>query len=577
MTESDPRQSTLQLSVAQRSLAGIKPGNEDALGIRLPDVSERQRGAALVIADGVSSADAGRQAAEAAVQGFLSDYYATPDTWSIQSAGERVVTAINHWLHGRGQAHAENQGWLTTFTALVLRGRSAHILHIGDTRVYRLRGDTLEPLTQDHCTRINADTTYLSRALGMDWRVDIDYRHSDIEVGDLFLTCSDGVHGFISNPQLKQLLREQQHDLEALADTLLATALAQGSNDNLSCQLARVESVGLDTHNELGQQQSRLPVPPSLLPGQTLDGYFIEAEVHASPRSHLYRVRDSKTGQLFALKAPSEQFEDDEDYRSHFAIEGWIGQRITHKNLIRIHPPTRAPQCLYHIMDWLEGESLAGWHDRQARVDIAVVVGFARQIVAGLRALHRRDTLHQDLKPDNILLCNDGTLKLIDLGSARVASLQESSPRDVLDRPGAADYAAPEYALGLARDTRADQFSLAVTLYELLTGQHPYGEDYDQAQTPAAFHQLRYVSACKYNPHLPLWFDAALRKACAINADNRYEALSELLLDLERPNPGLTPNQRLPWIERDPVKFWKWLALVAVLGNVAWLVRALMP
>ena len=67
----------------------------------------------------------------AAVQGFLSDYYATPDTWSIQSAGERVVTAINHWLHGRGQAHAENQGWLTTFTALVLRGRSAHILHIG--------------------------------------------------------------------------------------------------------------------------------------------------------------------------------------------------------------------------------------------------------------------------------------------------------------------------------------------------------------------------------------------------------------------------------------------------------------
>lgn len=576
MIQPDQRNS-LKLCVAQRSLAGVKPGNEDALGIRLPGPQEHHRGASLVIADGVSSADAGRQAAEAAVQGFLNDYYATPDIWSIRHAGERVVTAINHWLHGRGQAHAENQGWLTTFTALILRGRSAHILHIGDTRVYRLRGDTLEPLTQDHCTRINADTTYLSRALGMDWRIDIDYRHSDLEAGDLFLTCSDGLHGFISSQQLKQLLREQSDDLEALADTLLATAMAQGSNDNLSCQLARVESVGLDAHDELGQQHARLPVPPSLQPGQTLDGYTIEAEVHASPRSHLYRVRDSKTGERFALKAPSVQFEDDEDYRAHFAIEGWIGQRVQHKNLIRIHPPTRTPQCLYHLMDWLEGESLAGWYKRQARVDIAAVVGFAQQIVAGLRALHRRDTLHQDLKPDNIFLCRDGTLKLIDLGSARVASLQEAAPRDVLDRPGAADYAAPEYALGLARDERADQFSLGVTLYELLTGQHPYGEHYDQVQTPTAFHRLQYVSACKHNPHLPLWLDAALRKACAINADNRYEALSEFLLDLERPNPFLTPNQRLPWIERDPVKFWKWFALLSLAGHVVWLVITLLP
>ena len=221
--------------------------------------------------------------------------------------------------------------------------------------------------------------------------------------------------------------------------------------------------------------------------------------------------------------------------------------------------------------DW---QATAVGNNSEHTLQLAVVDGDGISRLS-LRALHRRDTLHQDLKPDNILLCNDGTLKLIDLGSARVASLQESSPRDVLDRPGAADYAAPEYALGLARDTRADQFSLAVTIYELLTGQHPYGDSYDQAQTPAAFHQLRYVSACKYNPHLPLWFDAALRKACAINADNRYEALSELLMDLERPNPGLTPNQRLPWIERDPVKFWKWLALGALAGNLGWLIKAI--
>jgi len=567
--------SALNISVAQRSQAGRKENNEDALGIRLPAPAQRGKGAVLVIADGVSSADAGRQAAEAAVQGFLSDYYATPDTWSVQTAGERVITAINRWLHGRGQQHAENQGWLTTFTVLILRGRSAHILHVGDTRVYRLRDGALEPLTQDHCTRVNADTTYLSRALGMDWRLDIDYRHTDLLPGDLFLTSSDGVHGVLPSAELRRLLGEAGDDLDACCEALLDAALARGSGDNLSCQLARIDSTGLDDRSELGLHSARLPVPPPLRPGQILDGYQVEAEVHASPRSQLYRVRDIRSGRIYALKAPSPQFEDDDDYRAHFAIEGWIGQRLDHPHIVRVHPPARSPQCLYHIMDWLEGESLSRWRARQERVDIATVTGFAHQIVAGLRALHRRDTLHQDLKPDNILLCQDGRLKLIDLGSARVASLQENGPRDMLDRPGAADYAAPEYALGLPRDERADQFSLAVTLYELLTSQHPYGKDYDQAKTPQAFHRLRYTSACRHNPHVPLWLDAALRKACAINPEHRYEALSELLLDLERPNPALTPDQRLPWIERDPARLWKWLALAALAGHLAWLIALL--
>lgn len=567
----------LSVSVAQRSLTGLKASNEDALGIRLPTEAEKHKGVVLVIADGVSSAEAGRQAAEASVQGFLNDYYATPDSWSVHTAGVRVVTAMNLWLYGRGQQYAlAHQGYLTTFSALILRGRSAHILHIGDTRVYRLRDGDLEQLTQDHCTRINADTIYLSRALGMDLRIDIDYLHTDLLPGDVFLTSSDGLHGVLPLAALKPLLLSINDDLEAGCDHLLKTALSLGSSDNLSCQLVRVHRTGADDSNEAGQLSARLPVPPPMRPGQSLDGYLIEVEAHASPRSQLYRVRDIRSGKVYALKAPSLQFEDDDDYRAHFAIEGWIGQRIEHDNVIRIHAPVRSPQCLYHIMDWLEGESLSAWRVRQTRVDISVVVGFARQIVAGLRALHRRDTLHQDLKPDNILLCRDGTLKLIDLGSARVASLQENGPRDVLDRPGATDYAAPEYALGLARDTRADQFSLAVTLYELLTGQHPYGEHYGKIQNPADFHKLKYISASRHNPHIPLWLDAALRKACAIHPENRYEAMSELLLDMERPNPALTPNQRLPWLERDPVQFWRSVAVAALLANffmLVWMVR----
>lgn len=561
--------SALSVSVGQRSLAGLKPSNEDALGIRLAEHSTQQRGIVLVIADGVSSAEAGRQAAESAVQGFLSDYYATPDSWSVQNAGIRVVSALNHWLYGRGQHYAQaHQGFLTTFTALILRGRSAHVLHIGDTRVYRLRQGELEQLTQDHSTQVNGTNTFLSRALGMDWRIDVDYRHSDLLPGDLFLTSSDGLHGFLSPADLKKMLVQVGDDLESACQHLLDAALQAGSDDNLSCQLVRILSVAQDEAGDASQLASHLPVPPPLRAGQSLDGYLIEAEIHASPRSQLYRVRDIRSGKVYALKSPSVQLEDDEDYRAHFAIEGWIGQRIDHANIIRFHAPSRSPRYLYHVMDWLDGESLTQWRERQHHVDIATVVGFARQIVTGLRVLHRRETLHQDLKPDNIFRCQDGTLKLIDLGSARVASQHSEGPRDMLDRPGAVDYAAPEYALGLPRDERADQFSLAVTLYELLTGQHPYGERYSKLRTVADFHKLRYVSASKHNPHVPLWLDAALKKACAIYPQRRYPALSELLLDLERPNPALTPNQSLPWLERDPVRFWRALALVLLLGNV---------
>jgi serine/threonine protein kinase len=198
---------------------------------------------------------------------------------------------------------------------------------------------------------------------------------------------------------------------------------------------------------------------------------------------------------------------------------------------------------LYLLQEYLEGETLADWAKKNKRPPVQTVTAFATQIVKGLRALHRRETLHQDLKPDNIFLCSDGTIKLIDLGAASVAGLDEGQRRD---RPGAAEYAAPEYALNLPRDTRADQFSLAITLYELLTGEHPYGETFARADSPADFQKLRYVSACRFNPHVPLWLDAALKKGCSLLMDDRYEALGDFLTDLESPNPMLAPVNARP-------------------------------
>lgn len=569
----------LQVRAAQASRAGRKPENEDALGIRVPvDHQRHSKGIALVLADGVSGAGEGRRAAEVSVQGFLSDYYATPESWTVKTSAERVLSALNRWLYGQGQQYTQaHHGFLTTFSALILRSQTAYLFHVGDTRIQRLRGNTLEPLTLDHATRVGAEKTYLTRALGMDWQVEIDFRTTDVKAGDVFFLSSDGVHEFLPRPLLKKLLTRAAEHPEACCEAILDVAHDAGSDDNLSCQIVVVDALP-----ELGADDSRLqaaalPLLPDMQAGQRLDGLVIEAELHANARSQLYRVRDEKSGQLFVLKTPSRLFEDDREQRMRFALEDWIGQRIDHPQVVKGFAPPQSRQSLYLLQECLEGETLAAWKQKNARPVVQTVVAFAEQAVKGLRALHRRETLHQDIKPDNLFLCRDGRLKLIDLGAVHVAGLGDETPRD---RPGAAEYAAPEYALNLPRDTRSDQFSLALTLYELLTGAHPYGDDrgdaYARAATVADFQRLEYVSACRHHPHVPPWLDAALKKALSFSAQQRYDSLGEFLADLQKPNPALSPVNARPWLENDPVGFWRALALTSLLAaflELLWIVR----
>ncbi|MDQ8037939.1 MAG: bifunctional protein-serine/threonine kinase/phosphatase [Pedobacter sp.] len=563
----------LQVRAAQASRAGRKAENEDALGIRVPGDHQRNaKGVVLAIADGVSGAGEGRRAAEVSVQGFLSDYFATPETWTVKTSGERVLSALNRWLHGQGQQYTQaHHGFLTTFSALVIRSQTAYLFHIGDSRIQRLRqdatgGSTLEPLTQDHATRVGAEKTYLTRALGMDWQVEIDFRKTDVQAGDIFFLSTDGVHEFLPRPMLKKLLAGATENPEACCESILDIAYEAGSDDNLSCQILVVDALAPLGADDSRLQAATLPLLPDLAPGQLIDGLRVEAEMHANARSQLYRVRDEKSGKRYALKTPSRLFEGDSEQLSRFAQEDWIGQRLDHAHVVKGITPRQARQSLYLLQEWLEGETLAQWRKKNPCPSAQQVAGFAEQAIKGLRALHRRETLHQDIKPENLFLCTDGRLKVIDLGAAHVAGMSDIPPAD---RPGAAEYAAPEFALNLPRDARADQFSLAVTLYELLTGQHPFNNGnssgYSNASTLADFQKLEYTSACRYNPHVPLWFDAALRKALSPSPASRYDSLGEFLQDLQKPNPALSPVNAQPWIERDPVGFWKVLALFMTL------------
>lgn len=553
-------QSSLQIAFAQRSEAGRKPENQDTVGARIPDGSAlTTKGIAIAMGDGVSSSNAAREASQTAIAGFLSDYYATPDTWSTQKSAMRVIHALNSSLFGRSQNSIYGEGYLTTFSAIILKGATAFLFHVGDTRIYRLRGESVELLTRDHTTRIDKNTNYLSRALGADPVLEVDVLSIEVEVGDVFVITCDGIHEFMSAADFKTTVKTHRENMEQLVDALFALANQNNSDDNMSAQALRVLSLGNASQNDAIQVLSRLPFPPLLSVGQTIDGLRVKKIMHESTRSQVYLVEDAK-GTPMVMKTPSDLFRDDTAYIERFVMESWIGARIHSPQVARVMPAAESRSCLYYLTEYIPGPTLTTLLKERGKLAILDAVELTESLIRGIRAFHRKETLHQDLKPDNIVISAKGPI-IVDFGSCWVASIEEVGAPFTRDNIlGTADYSAPEYRFGGRTGPHSDQFSLAVLLYEMLTSKLPYGNNYSKCMDLKSFQQLKYTSAMQHNPLVPYWLDKALEKALSINPDNRYEALSEWLQDLKRPNPAWLSQRAQPIMERNPQLVWKLLA-----------------
>ncbi|WP_233998842.1 bifunctional protein-serine/threonine kinase/phosphatase [Microbulbifer pacificus] len=569
MPESDQAASySEKLEFATATECGQRAYNDDAVAVYRASGSElRYRGSLAAIADGVGSAEAGGAAARAAVSGFISDYYSTPDSWSVKQAAARVLHALNGWLYRQsGGADEVQRGWLTTFSAVVLKSSTAHLIHIGDSRIYRLRSGNLECLTRDHSRTLGPDRTFLSRALGMDAHIEVDYRQEPLEAGDLFCVTTDGIHDFLPLPQFAALLEKYQLDA---AQPLIAAALDNGSSDNLSLALCRVNMLEALESDDLVLTTGQLPFPPALQPGNKIDGYEVLQELHASSRSYLYLVRDLDSGILCALKAPSENFIDDPAYIERFIAEEWTGRRLDHPAIVKVFPPKKERRFLYHVMEYVDGQNLRQWMQLNPQPPLDQVRNLVQQLVSALRRLQRLEIVHGDLKPENIMLDSSGRLKLIDLGGANAAGLLELLRYQDSAPPGSKNYCAPEYFVGDGASHRSDIFSLGVIAYEMLTGQYPYkerlGSRHYQLKNYAG---MRYISARQHRDNIPEWIDGALRKACAPDPKSRYPALSEFVHDLSTPNRRFANTETPPLIERNPLLFWQTLAVLAILSHL---------
>ena len=276
----------LRVAVGQFSSPGRKPVNQDSMAARLPEGFEAAvKGIALAVADGISSSSSSQIAAETTVKALTADYYSTPEAWTVKTSARKVIEATNSWLYAQNrQARISdmNHGMVCTLSALILKGHEAHIFHVGDSRVSRLLGDSLEPLTEDHVAAVSATERHLVRAIGARHNVDIDYRRVALAADDIYVLSTDGVHEHIDGRVVRRALRSG--GLDDAARAIAEEALGRGSTDNLTVQLLRVEALA---EPALAPIDSAAKPAPGRQPGwvSTAAGYSPDPPQQAAARA----------------------------------------------------------------------------------------------------------------------------------------------------------------------------------------------------------------------------------------------------------------------------------------------------
>lgn len=558
----------LKVSVGQYSDKGRKPNNQDFHGSRIPKNSLLDmKGVAIAMADGISSSDVSDIASATSIKSFLEDYYCTSETWSVKSSIERVLSAANSWLYSQTMRsphrYDKDKGYVCTFSSLVIKNHTAHIVHVGDTRVYRLNSEGLEQLTNDHRLWETQEKSYLSRALGIEDQCGFDYRAEQVKLGDIFIIATDGVYEFVSSQDIINTIATHRDALDVAAKAIVDLAYEQASDDNLSIQIVRVDELPEQAASKVKEQIEQLPFPPPLSARMEFDGYTILRELHSTSRSHVYLAQDIASKKSVVIKAPSVNLGGDSDYLERFLMEEWVARRVNNAHVLKADLPDRPRNYIYTVFEYIEGQTLAQWARDHPKAKMEVVRGLVEQIAKGLHAFHRLEMLHQDLRPENIMIDSKGTVKIIDFGSVSVAGLQETT----IEEPatyllGTALYSAPEYFLGRVGTVRSELFSLGVITYFLLSGSYPFGTNVPKAKTLSAQRRLWYNSVLDDEREIPVWVDDAIRKAVNPLPERRYEEIFEFIHDLRKPNKTFLTKTRPPLLERNPVAVWQGISFI---------------
>ena len=545
---------TLRVQIGIATDPGTRQRNEDFAACLLPEPS--RTGVVAAVADGVGGAKGGRVAAETAVRLFLDAMAEQNPLRGVKANAVTALEAINRWVHAQGQADPSLSGMACTLTALILTGRQMHVVHIGDSRLYRLRDGVLTRLTTDHVPSRSAMRNMLTRALGAQADIRIDYDQEPARTHDRYLLCSDGVHGGLSDSTIREEL-DRRDAPEETARALVELAVQARIGDNATALVVDAISLPEADRFDFESAANALPIVPAPKSGAVIDGYTLGKILADSRYSRVFEATGN--GRAAVLKFPKPAVGAEPVLRLAFLREAWIAARVRSPWIAEVIEDPRS--VLYTAMPFYEGETLEQRLQRRPRVSRIEGIGIAAKLAKAVAALHRAGVIHRDIKPENVILQPNGGLKLLDLGVARLPNIPDFPAATV---PGTPSYMAPELIEGQAGDERSDIFALGVTLFRMFTAAYPYGE-------VEAFSRPRFnrppASIAALRPDLPAWLDQVLLRLIAVRPEDRFDDALECIFALEHGELHAAPGKphRSPLLERDTLRFWQTVSAILAL------------
>jgi len=526
------------------SVGAVRDHNEDFVVFWEPqDFDERQKlGSIAILADGVGGIGNGevasRTAAETAIDIFRE---AKPEAAPADVFRQIYDTASAKIF----QAAREKGRMATTMVTSIFRHDKLNIAHVGDSRAYLIRAGKIKRITSDHTytslqvklgllLERNAMTSphrsTLTRALGFDPICHYDIVSEPVQSGDVILQCSDGLYGFVLDEEILEIINKF-HPGQA-SKNLIALAEKRQASDNVSLQLIQVWDAGLLRGAPAAGMKIPQPTGKDVNVGTLLDERFEITDVIAkSGMASLFKANDRETGKAVALKVPYMQIESDPAGFERFRREEEIGLKLDHPYILKIIPVTKKSRP-YIAMEYLEGQTLSDLLGRVHPLPEPDAAKIASRICEALEYLHKNQVVHRDLKPQNIMLCNDGSIRIMDFGIAKSLASRRLTFVGFTPAMGTPDYMAPEQVKGSRGDYRTDIYSLGAILYEMTTGELPFGGD-----SPYVIMNSRVtgdpVAPRKINTKLTPVMEEIILHAMERDPKRRYQSAAEMKGELD--------------------------------------------
>jgi len=574
----------MELTYAELSSAGpARDNNEDFVGFWQPETLEekRGRGAVAVLADGVGGLHRGEVASRLAVETSLKTFRETEEGKTPQQFLTQMFNAANLAVYDKSMENHGKSRMATTLSIVVLRNDEIVVGNVGDSRVYLVRKAEIKQLSTDHSyvgmqqkfgliSETDAKTSnyrnILTRSVGQEPVIRIDVESSTAFKGDRIVLCSDGLYAYVADSEIADIV-SRLSPAQACRQ-LVALAEQRGTDDNISVQVLHIADVekisyyrGIPVYHEGADHTAGY----ELQPGQTLDDrFFITETISRSGMATIFKATDLRTNETVAIKVPFMEFESDPGFFSRFQREEDIGLRLNHPYILKFIPVDDHRSRPYIVTEYLRGYTLAHLLNSVRPMPEKDAIELAARVCDALAHMHEHGVIHRDLKPQNIMMCYDGTIRIMDFGIAKAAEGKRITFAGFTPSVGTPDYMAPEQVKGKRGDERTDIYSLGAMLYEMVVGELPF-EGENMFVTMNARVTGDPAAPRKRNPDISPQVEEIILHAMEREPGKRYPSAAAMKADLD--NPGAVQltgrcdrlQTAVPW--KGGLKKARWIAL----------------